>query len=153
VRRGGILIATAGLLFVILGSHVVAQDPAGECAAEHEKWSKALVDLRDQLGVYRRVKGESLEPRIMEQLQSSSEPRTTVARIVQSTIRDHERRVAEAEKDVSGVAAREKSAFKDLKVCMTSNRARSNKSDRALFQTALKARQELLKELDRLLAN
>jgi len=131
----------------------MAQGQTGECAAEHEKWSKSMVSLRDQLEVYRRVKGESLEPRIMEQLQSSSVTRTTVARIVQSTIREHDRKVAEVEKEVRGVAAREKSAFTDWHACVTSGSGGSNKSDRALLQTALKARQKLLKELDAILLN
>ncbi len=152
MRPGAILIATAGFILVtILGSYAVAQDPERDCTAEHEKWSKALAGLQDQLELLRRVKGQSLEPRITEQLRSSSDTRTTVARIVRSAIKEHERKVAEAEKEVLGVAAREKSSFTEWQACMTRNRGRSNRADRALFQATLKDRQKVLKLMESLL--
>lgn len=153
MSRWGILGPTIGFLLVILAGYASAQGQVGECAAEHEMWSTSMAGLRNQLEMYRRIKGESLEPKIMEQLKSASETRTTVARIVRSAIREHDRKVAEAEQEMRRAADGEKIAFADWHACVRSGHGGSGKSDRATFQTALKDRQRLLKELDALLLN
>ncbi len=150
MRQGGILIRTACLLIATLASYAAAQDRAGRCAAEYDEWFKALADLRNQLEVYGQVKGESLEPGIMDRLRKSSGTETTMARIVQSALREHEQKVAEADKKVRRAADQERYAWASRRACLRSSRSRSNKSDKALLQTALEARRDVLKELDRL---
>lgn len=149
MKQGGVLVAIATLLIVVWGNFSLAQEPEGACRDEREQWTDKVSALQECMEGFKRAKGKSLEPRIREEL-SSSETRT-LARIVQTAVWEHMKKLAETRKAVIQLAGEESESFSDWKACISRLRGRTHRSAQNSLRTKSKSRRELLKKLDLML--
>ncbi|MBI4962314.1 MAG: hypothetical protein HY913_03480 [Desulfomonile tiedjei] len=119
------------------------------CETEHERWSVSSANLRAALEQYGQIKEQSMASEITESL--GRQNTGSMARIVQSALKQRSEILAAAEAKCLKLANDEKYAFEALRRCVSTPQQRRNSSLAATLATISRDRERLLKHLQDLL--
>lgn len=137
-------------LCILTATPLLSSTVSGQCAAEEAKWSKAYADLQAGMDNYRKVKYESVTPRIARDM-TAHEREPSIARVVQAVLQERSERLAELGRTCLELAQLERSAFDEWRGCATTGISRRENSAMANFRSISLERDRLIIELRDLL--
>jgi len=147
--KGAIVLIIIAVVWCSLVLLVCAE---ASCDAEHDDWTRAYEILRQRMDDYRRVKEESITPRIEEEFEKN-EQNVSAARIVQEVLNNRARSMEEARTKCMESAERERSAFDEWRRCARVGATRRGNPDPRGPDAMVRQRNELLAYLQDLLSD
>jgi len=150
MRLSLIPLLTFALGLALYAAPICASASDEACGVQHERCLNLSTGLKDALDHYRQIKEESVEPEIMESLSGANQS-LSMARIVQSALRERNEKLAEAGAKCRELVDNEKFAFDDLRRCLSAPAQKKNNSIFAAVATISRDRERLLKEMRELL--
>jgi hypothetical protein len=148
IRLIAALMIAASAFWLFNGAVVQAQ-AVDYCRGPHADWVMAQQAVRESMEAYRKVKDESVAPKIEQDL--AAQTRGSTARTVQEVLRDRKQAMDEAARKVKSLLEDEKLAFSRWLRCANEGRGRPAGPSRS--NPEVRAREGLLAELNDLLTD
>lgn len=141
-------IVLVGLLLLLSGAfhHAVGEGP---CEMERVQWANSFDALKNALDDYRRIKDESVTPKINEIVTKTS--RYSIASAIQTALKARADRMAEAENLCQETAARERVSYDAWRRCGGQPQQRKNLPPQFAPGSVSRERDRLIAELHDLL--
>ena len=143
-----IVILTIGL--VVWLSVVGSERIEAGCEPEAAGWTQAYEALEQAMESYRLLKGESLTPRIEEELKKTGQDRS-IARSVQEILKERTRLLGDAKTKCLELAERERSVYDEWRRCAGSGGGRRRNADPHGPNRVARQRSELLASMQGLI--
>lgn len=142
------MILTIGLAVWL--SVVAATQAEAGCEAETSGWTQAYEALEQGMESYRRLKAESITPRIEEELEKKEEGRS-IARSVQEVLKERTRLLGDAKTKCLELAQSERSVYDEWRRCAGSGGGRRRNPNPQGPDRVARQRSSLLASLQDLL--
>jgi hypothetical protein len=120
------------------------------CEAEMTGWTQACEALKQSMETYGRVKGESISPRIQEELEKKEQGRS-IARGVEEVLKERNRLLVDAKTKCLELAESERSVYDEWRRCAGGGRDRRRNPDPSGPESVARQRSDLLASLQDLL--